>query len=149
MQQAFIGQFALPIQGFDGLHILSRHETRFKRQVGKGRLTAQFLQQLMAYLDQAANRLDHVHGDADGTGILEYVAADGLTDPPGGIGAETKSARRVKFAYGAQQSKVAFLNQIHQGNAAVSVMFGHTHNQTQVVLHQCLSGFDGVSFHPN
>ena len=70
--------------------------------------------------------------------MLSNGAVDGLTDPPGGIGAEFESAPGVKFSDGAQKSHVAFLDQVKQWNAAPKIALGNAHHQTQICTDQRL-----------
>src|ERR1700686_3367510 len=50
-----------------------------------GGLAAEFLDELAAGGDQLVDRLDHVHRNADGAGLIGDGAGDGLADPPGRV----------------------------------------------------------------
>ena len=52
------------------------------------RLAADLLHQPARNLEHAVDRLDHVHGDADGARLVGDGARDGLADPPCRIGGE-------------------------------------------------------------
>src|SRR3972149_3012466 len=90
-----------------------------------------------------------MYRNANGAGLLGNVTADRLTYPPGGVGAEFKAARRVKLGDGAQQTQVAFLDQVKKRDAAAKIAFGNTPHQAQVGANQllvvCLSPpMDGI-----
>jgi len=50
-----------------------------------GGFAAEFLHELAAGADQFVNRLDHVHRNADGAGLIGDGAGDCLADPPGRV----------------------------------------------------------------
>jgi len=58
---------------------------------------AELLDQLAAGADQLIDRLDHVHRDADGAGLIGDGAGDSLADPPSGIGGEFVAATPFKL----------------------------------------------------
>src|SRR3990172_1905590 len=82
-----------------------------------------------------------MHRNANGAGLLGNVAADRLTYPPGGVGAEFKAARRVKLGDGAQQTQVAFLDQVKKREAAAKIAVGNIHHKGKVGANQRLVGF--------
>ena len=55
------------------------------------------LQKLTGNTDDLVDGLHHVHGDADGAGLVGDGSGDGLTDPPGGVGGELIALSVVKF----------------------------------------------------
>jgi hypothetical protein len=52
-------------------------------------------------------------------------AADGLTNPPGGVGGELEASAVVKLLDRPHQPDVAFLDQIQERNPAAGVFFGY------------------------
>src|SRR5437879_4021170 len=62
------------------------------RDLRGGRLAAQFLDERAGRPDELVDRLDHVHGDADGPRLIRDRAGNGLTDPPGRVRRELISA---------------------------------------------------------
>ncbi len=103
--------------------------TALHRQLHHGGIAIQLLHQMAADLHQTIDRLDHMHGDTDRTGLVGNSAGDGLADPPGRVGGELVAFAVVELFDRAQQAHVAFLDQIHQRQAAIHVLFGHTDDQ--------------------
>src|SRR5439155_18119906 len=48
------------------------------------RLPTHLLEQLLRHVAELAHRLDHVHRNADGAGLIGNGSSDGLPNPPGG-----------------------------------------------------------------
>src|SRR6266508_1881625 len=82
-----------------------------------------------------------MHRNSDGPRLFGDGTVNRLPYPPGGIGAKFETAARVEFANGAQQSHVAFLDQIKEIDAAPKIALGNTDNQSQVGADQRLIGF--------
>src|SRR5579872_2586449 len=61
---------------------------------------------------QLINKLHHMYRNMNGACMLGDGPADGLTNPPCGIGAETEAASRIKFLYCANEAEVAFLHEV-------------------------------------
>src|SRR5262249_40875009 len=61
-------------------------------QLLRGRLAADLVKHLARGPDDLVDRLDHVHGDADGARLVGDRAGDGLPDPPGRVGRELVAA---------------------------------------------------------
>ena len=104
------------------------------------RLAPQLLLQLPHGARHAVDRLDHVHRDANGARLVGDGPADGLANPPGGIGAELEALAIVELFHGAQQAQVAFLDQVQERHAAAHVALGHADHQAQVGLGQAALG---------
>jgi hypothetical protein len=83
---------------------------------------------------QLVDRLDHVHRDADGAGLVGDGAGDGLADPPGGVGAELVAAAVLELLDRLHQAHVALLDQVEEGEAAVGVFLGDGDHEAQVGL---------------
>ena len=77
-----------------------------------------------------------MHRNADGARLIGDGTADGLADPPGGVGAESESQRMVELLHRAQQADISFLNQVLEVQAAAVVPFGDADNQAQIAFGQ-------------
>ena len=53
--------------------------------------------------------------------LLAEGPADGLANPPVGIGDKSQPAPRLKLVHRAHQPQIAFLNQVEQGHPAVAI----------------------------
>ena len=80
------------------------HQLRKLAGIG---LDARFLQDLARDAIHAVDRLDHVHGNADRTGLVRDRTRDGLTDPPGGIGRELVAAAVLELVDGFHEADIA------------------------------------------
>src|SRR4051812_10970239 len=78
----------------------------------RGRLAAVLLHQAPREAAELVDRLDHVHGDADGARLVGDGAGDRLADPPRGVGTELVALAVLELLHGADQSDVAFLDQV-------------------------------------
>ena len=72
--------------------------------------------------------------DADRAGLIGDGAADGLANPPGGVGGKFVPLFVLELVHRLHQTDVALLDQIQKGQAAVGVAFGDGDHQTQVGL---------------
>ena len=97
-----------------------------------GRLAAHLLQQLLGDVAQLGHRLDHVHRDADGAGLVGDGPGDGLANPPGGVGAEFVAAAIFVLVHRPHQPGVAFLDEIEEREAAIAVLLGDRDHQSEV-----------------
>ena len=111
-----------------------------------GRLATELLDELAAGADELVNRLDHVHGDANGARLVGDSAGNGLADPPGRVGGELVAAAPLEFVHGLHQTDVAFLNQVEELKAAVGVFLGDGNDQAKIGLDQFFLGLFGFGF---
>src|SRR5450830_575383 len=136
-----VGVFVITDRGFHGDRLFSdlqyladlvlRHFHAFA-QLFRGRFTTHFLQHLPGNTVELVDRLDHVHRNTDGAGLVGDRASDRLTDPPGGISREFVAAAVFELVYRFHQTDVAFLDQIEELQTAVGVLLGDGDHQTQV-----------------
>ena len=110
------------------------------RRLLDGRLAAHLLQQLLGDVAQLAHRLDHVHRNADGAGLVGDGAGDGLANPPRRVGAELVAAAILVLVHRPHQAGVAFLDQVEEAQAAIAILLGDGHHQPQVAAGQVALG---------
>ena len=101
-----------------------------------GWLAAELLLQPARGADQAVDRLDHMHRNADRAGLIGDGAGDRLADPPGRIGAELEALVVLELLDRANQAEVAFLDQIEHRHAAPDILLGDRHDEPQIGLGQ-------------
>ena len=94
----------------------------------------------MRDVPELAHRLDHVHGDADGAGMIGDGAGNGLANPPGRVGAELVAAPVLVLVHGAHQAGVAFLDDVQERQAAVAVFLGDGDDEPQVAAGELALG---------
>ncbi len=82
----------------------------------------------------------HVHGDADGTGLVCHCAGDGLANPPGCVGGELEALGVVELFDGADEAEVAFLDEVEEEHAAAGVALGEGDDESQVGFEQVVFG---------
>ncbi len=88
--------------------------------------------QLLVGANEAPEILDHVYGDADGTPLIRERAADGLADPPGGVGGKLEAASVVKLPHGLQEAEIPLLDEVNEIQALAMVARGDGDHQPQV-----------------
>jgi len=74
----------------------------------------------------------HVIGDVGEGDLLGEGAAEGLLDPPDGVGGELVAARGVEEVDGAQEADGALLHEVVEGEAAVPVAPGDGDDEAPV-----------------
>ena len=109
------------------------------------RFAPQFLFQLRRRAADVEQLVRGVNRDADRLGLVGERAADGLLNPPGGVGGKLRALVGIEFFDRAHQADVAFVDQVEQGQPVVFVVTGNLHNQAKVRLDHVLSGL-GVAF---
>jgi hypothetical protein len=72
----------------------------------------------------------------DNAGLLGQRLEDRLADPPHRVADELDAFGLVEFVSRANQTEVAFVDQIGQGHALVLVLLGDAHDEPQVGSHQ-------------
>ena len=91
-------------------------------------------------LPQAAHRaqagvdvFDDVYRQTHRTRLVHDAALDVLANPPGRIGRKTKTAFRIEFLHGVDQTEVAFLDQIEKRQATVDVAARNLDDQPRLL----------------
>ena len=105
-------------------------------------LAAHVLQQLALHPDELVDLLHHVHGDADGAGLVGDGPGDGLPDPPGGVGGELVSLAVVELLHRPDETQVALLDEVEEAHAVGVVALGDGDHQAQVGLGELVLGPD-------
>ena len=97
-------------------------------------VVAKLLKQLARYADDLVYSLDHVDGEADGSGLVGDGARDRLTDPPRCVGRELVSLGVVKLFDCLYKAEVALLDEVKEQHAAADMALCDRNDQTQVGL---------------
>ena len=113
---------------------------KFVGQFGIGRLAAQFVAEGGADPAQALNLVDEVNREADGLALVGESPADGLFDPPAGVGTELHPTARLEAVHRLHQAEVALGDQVKDGQAAVVVVGGDLHDQAEIRFDHELAG---------
>ena len=106
------------------------------------RLATVFLDELLLHAHQFVDRLDHVHRDTNGAGLIGDGTGDGLANPPSGVGGEFVTATVFKFLDCLHEAHVAFLDQVKEGEAAVGVFLRDGNHEAQVGFDHFGLGFE-------
>ena len=120
-------------------HLLQRHLQLLGQFFGRG-FAADLVQHLPAGAHQLVDRLDHMHRNTDGARLIRDRAGDGLPDPPCRIGREFVAAAVFELIDRLHQADIAFLNEIKELQATVSVFFGDRDHEAQIRLDHFLLG---------
>ena len=93
---------------------------------------------------QLAYAVTHVHGQPNRPALLRHRAADGLTDPEGGVGGEAEAAAVVELLDGSDESDRPFLDQVQERHPGVLTLeaLGEMHDEAQVGLDHAVLGFE-------
>src|SRR5581483_9151167 len=110
------------------------------------RFAAELLHERTRRTRQLVDRLDHVHRDTNGAGLIGDRAGDGLANPPGGVGGELVAASILELLDRLHETDVAFLNQVEELQSAVSVLLGDRDDEAEVGDDQLLLGLIGFFF---
>ncbi len=125
------------------LHLFDRHVELARKLVRRG-FTAEVLQHLALHTRKFVDHFDHVHGHADGACLIGHGSSDGLANPPRRVGGELEAFLPIEFLDGADQTEIAFLDQIEEQHAAAGVALGQRHHESQVGLQQVVLGAASV-----
>ncbi len=94
------------------------------------------------------DELDGVHRDADRACLVGETTRDGLADPPGGVGRELVALREVELLDRTDEAEVAFLDDVHEGQATLRVPLGDAHDEAEVRGDHALLGALTVTDQP-
>src|SRR5262245_51996055 len=114
------------------------------RDLFRSRFAAELLDELAGGPDELVDGLDHVHGNADGAGLVGDRAGDGLADPPGRVGRELVAAAILELVDGLHQADVAFLDQVEELQTTVRVLLRDRDHQPKIRLDHLLLGLRGL-----
>src|SRR5205085_10950040 len=98
--------------------------------------------------NQLVDRLDHVHGDADGSSLVRDRPCYRLADPPRRVRRELVALRIVELLHRADQTEVALLDQVQEQHPATHVTLGYRDDQAQVRLDQLALGELTIALDP-
>jgi len=112
----------------------------FVRQLGVGGLAAEFVAEGGADPAQALDLVHEMDGEADGLALVGEGPADGLFDPPAGVGAELHATAGLETIDRLHQAEVAFGNKIQNGETAVVVIRGDFHDEAEIGFDHELAG---------
>ena len=90
------------------------------------------LHQLPRGANQLVDDFDHVYRQPDGARLIGNRPADGLANPPRGIGGKLVAAPVLELVHRLHQADVAFLNQVEELQPAIAVFLGDRNHQPQV-----------------
>src|SRR5262245_32981444 len=134
------------LRDLEDLPHLADRDVHPLRDLFRGRLAAQFLDQRTRGANQLVDRFDHVNRDADGPRLVRNRAGDRLPDPPRRVGRKLVAAPVLELVHRLHQSDVAFLNQIEKLQPAVRVLLRDRDDETKVGLDQLLLRLLGLPF---
>ena len=129
--------FAAVLLDFDDL--FGGH-VEFLAEFFGGGFAAEVLEHLALHAGELVDDFYHVHGDADGAGLVCHCAGDGLADPPGCVGGELEALGVVELFDGADEAEVAFLDEVEEEHAAAGVALGEGDYESQVGFEQVVFG---------
>src|SRR5438034_7454383 len=115
-------------------------DVHLRRDLLRGGLAAEFLDELARGPDELVDRLDHVHGDADRAGLVGDGARDRLPDPPGRVGRKLITTPIFELIDRLHEADIAFLDKVEELEPAVRVLLGDRDHEPQVRLHHLLLG---------
>ena len=121
------------------LHFL-RFDAQLAGQFFVVGLFARLLQEFPLGAHHLVDLLDHVHRDADVAVLVGDGAGDGLPDPPGGVGGELVALAIVELLHGADEPRVALLDEVEQVHVLGVVVLGDGDDQAQVRLDHAVFG---------
>jgi hypothetical protein len=93
-----------------------------------------------AGLADLGDRADAVERQAHHAALLGERLQDGLADPPHGVRDELEAARLVEALGGLDQTVVALVDQVGEGEALPLILFGDRHHEAQVGPHEAMEG---------
>jgi hypothetical protein len=107
-----------------------------------GRDAAEFSAELVIQAREFAQALGTPNGNADGAGLLGDGAVNALFYPDGGVGGEFCPELGIIKLGGADESEIAFRDQIGQREPEPGIMMGNSNYETQMCFDQCFLRID-------
>jgi len=123
------------------LYIILIQGEHFLRDLFNGRIPSQFLEQMPRYLDEPVYRLYHMNRYPDSSCLVCKGPRDGLSNPPGCIGAEFIAFLVVELLDCPYEAQVALLDQVEEEHSPAHILLGNTHHKAQVCFYQLSLGF--------
>ena len=121
----------------DLAHALDGHIQLFGDLVRR-RLAPQLLEEDARSAGEAVDRLHHMHGDADGAGLVRDRARDRLPDPPRRVRRKLEALLVIELLDRLHQAEVALLDQVEEEHPPADVALGDGDDQAQVCLGEAL-----------
>jgi RNA polymerase primary sigma factor len=122
----------IPVHMVEMINKVARAQRTLQSDLGGLRVPAVLTVELALHAPDPAQLLHQVDGQADGARLVGYRAGDGLADPPGRVRGELEALAVVELLDRADQTGVAFLDQVEQRQTAPRVAAGHGDDQTEV-----------------
>src|SRR5262245_4367565 len=101
-------------------HLVDRY-FHLGRDLFRGRLAAELLDELAGGPDELVDGLDHVYGDADGAGLVGDRPGNRLADPPGRVRREFVTAPIFELIDSFHQPDIAFLDQVQELQTTIRI----------------------------
>src|SRR5205823_13849499 len=97
----------------------------------RGRRAAELLGQFRLLLGEAPEEQLDVDGEADGPRLIGESPRHRLPYPPDRVGGEACASAGLEFLHRLEESQVALLDEIEQGEAAIEITTGHAHDEAE------------------
>ena len=109
-------------------------------------IPAQFLYQVTGCPDQFVYGFDHVHRNADRSGLIGDSPCNCLADRPGSISRKLVSPLILKLVYSLHKADIAFLDEIQKLQSTIGIFFRNADNQPQIGLDEGFLGYFRLRF---
>ena len=126
------------VVGLDGLVDLFLLNIRQRTQLTHRRTALVLLLELRNLILNLRQSSHLVEGQTHDTALLGNGLQNALANPPDSIGYELEATRLIEFLRSANQSNVAFVDQVGQRQTLMLILLGNRHNETQVGIDQLL-----------
>src|SRR6266545_4469375 len=123
----------------DLAHLVDRH-LHLGRDLFRRRLASQLLHELAGGADQLVDRLDHVHRDADRTGLVRDGSGNRLADPPRRVRGELVAPAILELVDRLHQTDVPLLDQVEELEPSIRIFLRDRDHQPEVGLDHLLLG---------
>ena len=105
-----------------------------------GGLAAEFVTEGGADAAETLDFVDEVDRETDRLALVGQGPADGLLDPPAGVGAELHPTAGLEAVHGLHQAEVALGDEVENRQAAVVVVGGDFHHEAEIRFDHQLAG---------